>query len=339
MKSRLFFLAASIAPIAVFSAQQQATEPKCEDVFKDIKVFKGVPASDLIPSMEFMSASLGYECSDCHDMKDMAADTRAKQTARHMVEMQRDINAKNFNNRLEVTCMTCHNGHERPTPAPVPTGTTLRHEDFETKLKPEDFFAKHIAAVGKPSGAIVRTGTLTSPNDATHKIETLPLEFIQADGGKFRLTSGDRKIGSDGTQVWWGPAAMGGEPANIFERMGRSWRGDLAFSGLNRPTVNGRDTIGKTKAAVIRASRPATTSTEDLYFDQNTGLLVRMVNIRRSSLGMVITTFDYSNYKAVGGAKVPMKVVMTFAGGQKWTMDFKSATVAPVDAAKFKVGG
>lgn len=339
MKSRLFFLAAAIAPIAVFSAQQQATEPNCEDVFKDIKVFKGVPASDLIPSMEFMSASLGYECSDCHDMKDMAADTHGKQAARHMVEMQRDINKNHFNGRLQVTCMTCHNGKEHPTGAPVPAGTALRHEDFETSMKPQEFFAKHIAAVGKPTGAIVRTGTLTSPNDATHKIETLPLEFTQADGGKFRLVSGDRKIGSDGTQVWWGPAAMGGEPANIFGRMGRAWRGDMAFAGLDRPSVNGQQTVGKSNAAVVRAGRPATTSTEDLYFDQKSGLLVRMVNIRRSTLGMVITTFDYSNYKAVGGVKVPMKVDMTFAGGQKWTMEFKTAKTAPVDDSKFKVGG
>lgn len=318
-------LVLGLTPIAVFSLQQAGSQvPTSDQVFKNIKVFKGVPASDLIPAMEFMSASMKYQCSDCHDPKDYAAETRAKETARNMVLLQRDINTKHFNGKLEVTCMTCHNGNEHPVAAPIPGDAKLRHDRFDGAPKPEDVFAKHIASVGKPPVSITRSGTLTAPNDATHKIETSPLEFTQAEGGKFRLTSGDRKVVSNGAEIWYGTMPMTDEPAAIFGRIGRAW-GESAFSGLERTTVSGKNSIGKVSAIVVRGVRPATSSTEELYFDAKTGLLIRMVNIRRSTIGSVISMIDYANYKAVGTHKVPMRITVTFAGSEQWILDLKSA--------------
>ncbi|MCW5941282.1 MAG: photosynthetic reaction center cytochrome c subunit [Fimbriimonadaceae bacterium] len=339
--AHLVLLALGIAPIVVVSAQPTAQEPTptCEQVFKNIKVFKGVPANDLIPAMEFMAASLKFQCTDCHDPKDYAADNRTKETARNMVLMQRDINAKHFNGRNEITCHSCHGGKEHPAGTPLPAGISLRHERMEAAPKPEDLLAKHIAAVGKVPPVLVRKGTLTAANNETHKPETTPLELVQADGGKFRLTSPAHKASSDGKQVWYGGFPVTDEAAAIFGRMGRAWRGESAFDGLERLTVTGKDTVGKASVVVVRGSRPATLSTEELSFDAKTGLLVRMVNVRRSSLGSVVTAFDYTNYKKVGGAMAPMKVVATFADGEAWWMDFKSATVQDrVNEAEFGGG-
>jgi photosynthetic reaction center cytochrome c subunit len=343
MRRRIALFAFAIVPFIVASAQQTAAkqEPMCEQVFKNIQVFKGVPASDLIPSMEFMAASLKYECSDCHDAKDFSVETRAKDTARHMILMQRDINAKNFSNRTQVTCMTCHRGSEHPVPTPMPGDVSLRHARMENAPSTDDLFAKHIAAAGKPaSGFVVRAGTMTAPNDATHKVETKPLEFIQGAGGKFRLVAGERKVGSDGAQVWYGTYPMTDEPAAMFGRIGRSWRGGDTFAGLERASVAGKDMIGKSPVIVVRASSPSTTSTQELYFDAKTGLLLRMVNARRASLGTVVTSYDYSNFKTLNGMAVPMKVVMTFAGGEQWIMDFKTAKIDPsINESVFKMGG
>lgn len=340
--SRLLLLAFAATPILVAVAQQTAEKqaPTCEQVFKNIQVFKGVPASDLIPSMEFMAASLKFECTDCHNAKDYSAETRAKETARHMITMQRDINAKNFNNRNQVTCMTCHRGSENPVGTPVPEGITMRHARLESAPKPEDLFAKQTSAVGMTTQALVRTGTMTAPNDATHKPETTPVEFIQAPGGKFRLVAGDRKIGSDGAQVWYGSNPMFDEPAFIFGRLGKAWRGPDTFTGLDRPTVSGKDAIGKTQVVVVRAQSPATNSTQEFWFDAKSNLLDRVMNARRSSLGTVVSVLDYTNYRKVGDIQAPMKVVLTFAGGEQWIMDFKSAKLDPsVNDAIFKVGG
>ena len=339
--TRILLLSLAVAPFAIgVTAQGQKEEPKCEDVFQDIVVFKGLPASDLIPSMEFMAASLHFECTDCHDAKDYSKTTRTKETARKMVLMQRDINAKNFAGRNEVTCNSCHNGMEHPAGTPLPSGVALRHTRMENPPKPEDLIAKHVAAAGDVGGAVVFKGTLTGPNDATHKVETLPVEFTQAPGGKFRLVSGDRKIMSDGDKVWYGAMEMNGEPANIFSRMGRPLRGADSFAGLERASVSGKDMIGKNAVVVVRASRPATVATQEFYFDSKSNLMSRMVNVRRSSLGNVVTAYDYANYKPAGGAKAPMKITITFADGVQWIMDFKSSKVEKsLPDATFKPAG
>ena len=340
--TRILFLAISVTPV-LFAVSQQGGEaqvPMAEQVFKKIEVFKGVPASDLLPAMQFMAASMKMECTGCHDAKDFSADTRAKETSRKMVLMQRDINAKFFNNRLEVTCNSCHNGQEHPAAAPIPNGIAMRHPRLDSPPMPGELIAKHNANVGTASVAIVRTGSLTAPSDVTHKVETQPLEFIQSTGGKYRMVSGERKAGSDGQVTWYGPNPMVDEPAAVFNRMGRAWRGEDGFAGLVGMSVAGKDLIGKTEVIVVRASRPATKSTEELYFDKKSGFLLRMVNFRRSTIGTVISSTDYANYKNVGGAKVPMKITTTFAGGEQWIMDFKSAkSDTAVSDAAFKVGG
>jgi len=320
-----------MAPFIFVCAQQATTpqEPASEQVFKNIQVFKGVPANDLIPSMEFMAASLKIECTGCHDGQDYAKDTQTKGVARKMILMQRDINAKNFNNRNQVTCNTCHGGKENPAGTPFPTGVSLRHERLNPAPNTADLFAKHIASAGTQDGPIVRTGTLTAPNDATHKIETLPLEFIQAPGGKFRMVAGERKVMSNGTQTTYGTYPMAGEPAFVFNRIGRTWYGADTFATLERPTVSGKDTIGKAQVVVVRATSPTTSSTQELSFDTKSNLLIRMVNVRRSSLGNVVSSIDYSNCRKVGGMQVPMKVVVTFAGDEQWIMDFKTAKIDP----------
>ncbi|CAN5564934.1 hypothetical protein BH11ARM1_BH11ARM1_07900 [soil metagenome] len=325
------FFAFGTAPLllAFTQATTQQTPPTAEQVFKDIQVFKGVPASDLIPSMEFMSASLKWECANCHDPKDYSAPSGGKDAARHMILMQREINEKNFGGRLEVTCNTCHGGKERPDATPLPNNLTLRHPRFEGGPRPAEIIAKHIAEIGALKSPLVRTGTLTAPDDQTHKVESKPVVLIQANGGKFSLVSGDRKIISNGTDSWYDGQQLFEEPAFVFNRMGRSWREDAAFTGLERTTIAGKETVNKSDATVVKSPRPATSSTEDLYFDNKSGLLVRLVNARKSTLGTVVSSIDYTDYKMVDGIQVPMKVTLTFAGGEQWVMDFKESKLDP----------
>jgi photosynthetic reaction center cytochrome c subunit len=303
-----------------------AQGPTCEQVFKNIESFKGVPAKDLIPAMEFMAASLKYRCMDCHDMKDFATETKAKGTARRMIAMQRDINAKHFNGRLSVNCMSCHNGHERPSTVPLPETASLRHDRTQNEPKPEDLFQKHLKAVGSEPPIITFKGSQVSPTE-DGKQETLPVEMVLAPGGRFLVTNSKEKFGSDGRAVWNNGFLLTDEPAAIFGRFGRSWRGANAFDGLQRITSNGIETVGKLKVDVVRATRTSTGSSEELYFDQKTGLLVRYVNITRSSLGPVVTVYDYSDYRSIKGTKAPMKIAVSFANGETWTMTFQSATV------------
>jgi len=101
-----------------------------EEVYKNIQVFKGVPADQVIPSMQFISASLGVDCEHCHvEHAFDKDDKKPKQTARKMIQMMFAINKDNFNGHREVTCYSCHHG------ASDPVGTPLI-ADEEPKLEP-----------------------------------------------------------------------------------------------------------------------------------------------------------------------------------------------------------
>ncbi|MFZ4507313.1 MAG: photosynthetic reaction center cytochrome c subunit family protein [Fimbriimonas sp.] len=329
--------ALALASLPLILALTPQTPPKAEDVYKDIKVLKGVPAADVIPIMELMNAAMNYKCVDCHDAKDYAANTRAKETTRNMVTMQNEINEKNFNGKVEVTCVTCHRGDEHPSNVAAPKGVALRHELPDNAPEVDAVFAKHIAALGPGPATLTRTGTLTAPNDETHKVETVAVEFVQSKGGKFSLVSGKRRITSDGKTIWYGGNKITDEAAAIFGRLARSWRGATAFDGLDRKRVIGDTPIGKEAMIVARGTRAATNSSEELYFDAKTSEIRRLVNIRRTALGTVVSNVDYSAYSTIAGIRTPMKVAYVFPDGTQWILDFKAgSTSTTIDESKFK---
>jgi hypothetical protein len=71
-----------------------AAPPKlAEEVFKNIQSLKGTPADQVIPAMQFISASLNVECSFCHVQGKMDLDDKKeKKTARDMIAMTNAIN-------------------------------------------------------------------------------------------------------------------------------------------------------------------------------------------------------------------------------------------------------
>ena len=89
-----------------------------EQTKKNIRVLQGLPSSQLIPVMAFMSNSLGVTCAHCHGKEWESDEKPAKQTARKMIAMQRAINEQQFEGKLTVTCNTCHRGSAKPVGTP-----------------------------------------------------------------------------------------------------------------------------------------------------------------------------------------------------------------------------
>lgn len=94
-----------------------------ESVFKNIKIFKGVPAGRIAPIMNMgFGRSLGVSCGFCHvPGKWDLDDKEEKQTARLMFAMvgtiNRDYMSKVPNDRGAapvVNCFTCHRGNAHP---------------------------------------------------------------------------------------------------------------------------------------------------------------------------------------------------------------------------------
>src|ERR1700689_1331656 len=107
-------------------AQAEAAKGKTEEAqtaeqkFKNIQVLRGIPADQLTPSMQFISASLGVECEFCHVQRAMEKDDKKpKLTARKMMTMMMQINADSFKNEREVTCYTSHRGSVHPVGMPI----------------------------------------------------------------------------------------------------------------------------------------------------------------------------------------------------------------------------
>src|SRR5438874_9838650 len=95
------------------AAQNQ--EKTAEEVYKNIKVFNGLPASQLLGAMNFMAGSLGVSCNHCHVPNQFSKDDRAaKQTARDHILMMRAVNEANFGGKMVTNCATCHRGETRP---------------------------------------------------------------------------------------------------------------------------------------------------------------------------------------------------------------------------------
>ena len=87
---------------------------------KNLKILK---AEEVRPAMGAYTRSLGVTCDFCHVMGDRASDENPKKnTARMMIAMVKDINAKfpDAASKTYVTCYTCHNGKSTPlTAAPA----------------------------------------------------------------------------------------------------------------------------------------------------------------------------------------------------------------------------
>ncbi len=76
-------------------------------------------------------------------------------------------------------------------------------------------------------------------------------------------------------------------------------------------------------------------STVKLYFDKQSGLLVRQVRYAQTIVGLNPTQVDYSDYRDVAGVKLPFHWVVTWTDGQStFDMNQVQPNVA-IDAAKF----
>jgi len=72
-----------------------------------------------------------------------------------------------------------------------------------------------------------------------------------------------------------------------------------------------------------------------LYFDKQSGLLVRMVRYAETPLGRNPTQIDYADYRDSGGAKIPYRWTLSRPNG-RFTIQVKEAVAnVTVDDAKF----
>ncbi len=101
-------------------------EQPAEQVFKNVQMFKGVPAGNLLGAMGSFSEALGVSCKKCHDVSNWASDDKKnKGVARGMMTLTGDINKQltaipNVDKDAFVNCGMCHRGHSHPQDGMTP---------------------------------------------------------------------------------------------------------------------------------------------------------------------------------------------------------------------------
>jgi outer membrane lipoprotein-sorting protein len=326
-------------------------QPMAEQTFKNITALKGTPADQLVPAMQFMSAALGVECSFCHVQDRSADDKPAKKTARDMISMTLMINKTSFNGRLQVTCNTCHAGHEHPPTAVPPvldSDAPPAHPAAPATAAAgpaptaDDIIAKYAAAVGgadamRKATTRVMKGTITAGGS-----ENAVDVFTKAPNKRYTVThTGDNHsiTAFDGTTGWMGSV---GRPAREMSAAESAASGlDAEFALALRlkeiyPQIRrGRpDTINGVECEVLNGAAPGKPNVR-LYFDKKSGLLMRMVRFAETPIGRNPTQIDYADYRDADGVKIPYRWTLSRPNG-RFTIQIKEAqTNAPIDDSKF----
>jgi photosynthetic reaction center cytochrome c subunit len=337
------------------TAQAPAVKTAAE-VYKNIKVLKDIPAYELIPTMEFISASLGVRCEYCHVEHHFDQDTkRPKLRAREMMQMMFAIDKDNFHGHMEVTCNTCHNGSAHPAgiPAVAEAAVAARpahpegpeeHVNLASLLQPDAIVAKYVEAIGGAEAlrkikSRVITGTMTVFGHA------MPIEIdAQAPDLWASVTTLPRgRIVTiyNGHEGW---AAGAPRPPHVLEggeldeaRLEADFYFPLDLhqdfvSLRERPPqkINGHD------AYVVLGFRPGMPPVQ-FYFDQQSGLLLRMVYLTQTAVGLLPEQTDYSDYREVDGVKLPFQWTVSRPGVQSTVQVAEIRQNVPISESKFTI--
>jgi photosynthetic reaction center cytochrome c subunit len=333
-----------------------AGEPKTAgQQFKNVKVLKDIPADQLIPAMQFIAASLGVECEFCHVQGAFEKDDKKpKLAARKMMEMMFTINQENFEGHREVTCYSCHRGSAKPVAMPPvmtaeskpATGEELIREGGNAKENSgpsaDQLFEKYLQAVGG-AAAVDKITSRVMKGTITFGDRNIPIEIFTKEPDKrvsFTHTpEGESVTAFDGHEGWLGVAGHPVREMHGPDIDGAAMDADLHFPAhltemFSKVEVRGTEKVGDHEAYLVVGERAGKTPLQ-LYFDKQSGLLVRLVRFGETPLGRLPTQIDYADYKETGGVKIPLRWTLARPGGRFTIQVSDVKQNVPVDDAKF----
>jgi len=223
-----------------------------------------------------------------------------------------------------VTCATCHNGSPQPIASPVAllAPAVLPNEKAQAQdPTPTALFDRYVQAIGgeaalKKLTTRVIKATTTAPNGRETQIEIhekAPDKYLEITTAQ----NGARKVAASGDTAWSGirdrVQMTEGIDRDFLLRRAQYFQ-DLQLSDLlpdakvgekNRPSkqnVDGRE------AYLVQGNLGPDTE-ERLFFDAETGLLLRRVVLERTPLGFLPEQTDYKDYREVDGVKLPFQII------------------------------
>ncbi len=363
----VLFIVAGILALGVSRSraqQPQQGDKPVEQVRKNIQVLKGLPESQLFTVMNFIRTSLGVSCAYCHvnsggDKWEWEKDDKpTKVIARKMMLMQFDINKGNraiFGTTGAITCYTCHRGQTKPLatmllPQPPPAGGAAGEQPAATTAtalpSAEQVIAKYEQAIGGRAAYEKLKSRVMKGSQITYDGTAMPLEIYQVAPNKLvsiaTTPRGAVMSGYNGTTGWMkNPRGLREISGAQLKQMQESaaFLNDFMFREMYPGgVVVGREKIGEREAYVL-VSHASDNRTEKLYFDTETGLLLRILTITQTLLAPIPEQTDFEDYRDVDGVKLPFTVRQSYVDPWVgWTRKFTEIkhNVA-VDDAKFNM--
>jgi photosynthetic reaction center cytochrome c subunit len=359
----------ALPPItSVGDDQASGAVPKpqmAEEVFKNVQALKGISVDDFVLTMGIMTSALGFDCANCHenagtDKVNWAADTPMKLMARRMVLMVKAINRDHFGGRATVTCFTCHHTRDRPLATPtmamVYGPVVVESDDIlpneEGTPPAEQILDKYIAAVGgvgRLAALTSYTATGTSEGfggfggrgdvhiyaQAPDKRATI-IQFKNAPGRDDNARTFDGTVGWIrtprsilGEYILTGSELDGarfdaqlGFPGQIKQIL-KNWRVSTPFA-----PIEGRDVYA------VQGDGPRGTFVT-LYFDKQSGLLVRSLRYGQSPIGRIPTQVDYADYREVNAIRFPFRWTFSWLDGRDSLQLTEVTTNVSIDKTRF----
>jgi hypothetical protein len=340
---RLFMLIFVLIIIASTSQAQTA-----EQRFKNIQIFKNIPATQLDPTMAFISGALGVRCSYCHVTNQFDKDDKpTKLAARRMIQMVFDINKGTFNGQTAVSCYTCHRG--KPAPVSVPAvgqnlwTTSSSAPTSEPLPSLKQILDRYVQALGGAEALTKITTRVAKGSRIGADGVLVPEEVYQKAPDKLlTITSYPQVVFSNGFNgtTGWGHSSREGATPLPDQLLAQLKRDAVFYKELKTEqlypslTVLGKTPVRDAEAYVVQA-KPVDGPVEKLFFDVKTGLLVRRYTESDTPLGKLPLQTDYEDYRDVDGVKQPFLIHWSFPGriwGRK--IDEIKQNV-PLDDAKF----
>jgi len=337
-------------------AQAPTEAPKkAEEQFQNIQVLKGVPADQVIPSMQFITASLGVECDFCHvEGAFEKDDKKPKETARKMIEMTFSINKENFDGHREVTCYSCHRG--RPDPVGMPMvvadepkasiGEAKKPEAPEGKKAPgptaDQLFDKYVQTAGG-AAAIDRITSRVQTGTIEFGGKSFPIDVYSKDPDKrvsfTHMPDGDNITAFNGHEGWLGAPGRPLREMHGPDLDGAAIDADLHFplhlkQMFSEVQLQGKEKIGDRDTYLVVGKREGKPPLQ-LYFDGQSGLLLRLIRYGETPLGRLPTQIDYADYREVDGVKIPLRWTLSRSSGRFTIQVSDVKQNVPVDDAKF----
>jgi photosynthetic reaction center cytochrome c subunit len=347
---------AMLTAVAVAQTNPSAPAAKAKlagEFFKNVQVLKEVPVDQFIPTMQFIGASLGVDCDFCHVERAFDKDDkREKQIARKMMLMMFAINKENFDGHREVTCNSCHRGATKPMAIPAVMSSEAKSGNDEsapvvdvgTNLPAaNDLVSKYVQALGGADAinkisSRVEKGKASGFGDQPSAIE-LYTKAPEKRISFMHMPAGDSVTAYNGKEGWTGPAGKPGKDMRSSELDAASMDADLQFA-VHIPQrfpdlkVIRDESVSGRPAYVIRGSREKFPPVE-LYFDRQTGLLVRMVRYAETAVGLLPTQLDYADYRDLDGVKTPYRWTISRPTGSFTIQVDQAQQNVPIDDHKF----